>query len=271
MNEHERKKMIKETFNTVAAGYDNHALRYFSESAKIMAACLNLKGDEHVLDVATGTGYVALAVCQEVPRGRVTGVDFSTGMLVQARAKAAANNISNVHFLECDMQVLEFPDNHFDTAVCGFGIFFVENMGQQLKHISDKVKPGGKVAICGFCDSAFLPVIEIFFDRIQQYGIERPPLSWKRIGTEEKVTSLYQSAGLQDICVDRKNIGYYLKNADEWWDVIWFAGFRGLVNLLSPSDMERFKKEHLTEVQELASGEGIWLNVDVLYTVGVKQ
>lgn len=270
MNEDERKKMIKETFNTVATGYDNHALRYFSESAKIMAASLNLRGDEHVLDVATGTGEVALAVCREVPRGRVTGVDFSEGMLIQALAKAEASNIRNVHFLEGDMQALEFPGNHFDTAVCGFGIFFVENMEQQLKHISSKVKPGGKIAICGFYDDAFLPLVDLFFERIQQYGIERPPLSWKRIGTVEKVTALYQGAGLQDIRVDRKNIGYYLKNADEWWDVIWFAGFRGLVNQLSPSDLERFKKEHLKEVQDLASGEGVWLNVDVLYTVGVK-
>ncbi len=270
MNEHERKKMIKETFNTVAAGYDNHALRYFSESAKILAACLNLKGDEHVLDVATGTGEVALAVCREVPRGRVTGVDFSEGMLTQARTKAEAGNVGNVHFTEGDMQVLEFPGDHFDAAVCGFGIFFVENMEQQIKHISDKVMPGGKIAICGFYEGAFLPLVELFFERIQQYGIERPPLSWKRIGTVEKITSLYQSAGLQEICVDRRNIGYYLKNAGEWWDVLWFAGFRGLINLLSPADLERFKKEHLMEVQALASGEGIWLDVDVLYAVGER-
>jgi ubiquinone/menaquinone biosynthesis C-methylase UbiE len=39
---------------------------------------LNLKGDEHVLDVATGTGYAAMAIAGNLPDGKVTGIDFTT-------------------------------------------------------------------------------------------------------------------------------------------------------------------------------------------------
>ena len=269
MHEQQRKTMIKETFNTVASGYDNSASRFFSQSAEHFAACLELKGHESVLDVATGTGYAALAVAKHITQGQVTGIDFSAGMLAQARAKALAANFHNASFMEMDMQALEFPQHHFDAAVCAFGIFFVEDMESQLKHIAGKVKPGGKIAFCGFYEDAFLPMAELFFNCIQRYGVEKPPLSWKRIASEDRVAALCYTAGLKDIRVERKDLGYYLQDASEWWDVIWCAGFRGLVNRLEPQAMERFKKEHLAEIQNLATDKGIWLDVKVLYGIGI--
>ena len=104
MNEQERKVMIRETFNTVASGYDNHALRYFADSANHLAKLLNLQGDERLLDVATGTGSNALILAQHLPSGQVTGIDFSAGMLQQARAKAELSAIHNADFVEMDMQ-----------------------------------------------------------------------------------------------------------------------------------------------------------------------
>ena len=271
MDEHAIKSAIQQTFDTVAVGYDNRALRYFADSAHHLADALKLSGNEYVLDVATGTGSNALAIARQLPTGKVTGVDFSSGMLGQARAKAMQESISNVDFLEMDMQKLTFSEEHFDAASCAFGVFFVEDMTGLLKHIVSKVKEGGRIGITTFFDSAFQPLAELFLNRIVQYGIERPSVSWKRVSTLDKSTDLFASANLGKVAVDRKNLGYYLSNAEEWWDVIWYAGFRGLVNQLSPQDLKEFKYVHLKEIQQLATTEGIWLDVEVLYTVGVKQ
>jgi len=268
MNEQERQQKIQQTFNIVATGYDNPGLRFFAASAQQMASCLNLRGDEKLLDVATGTGSNALVLAQHLPKGQVIGIDFSAGMLEQARKKALQMNINNTEFVEMNMQSLVFPDRHFDTAVCAFGIFFVEDMPRQIQHIASKVKPAGSVAITCFYDTAFLPLAELFFNRLAQFGIEKPPVSWKKISTEEKLRTLCASANLHDIHVLRKNMGYYLRNADDWWDVIWFAGFRGLVNQLSPDNLESFKQIHLQEIQNLATEKGIWLDVEVLFAVG---
>ncbi len=161
MNEQQQKAMLKETFDTVAAGYDNNALRFFPESARHLAACLDLRGGETVLDVATGTGHAALAVAARLPRGRVTGVDFSPGMLDQAARKAASLNVRNVEFLERDMQNFGFPAGSFDAAVCSFGIFFATDMDAQLSHIADAVRPRGQVAISGFQESYFHPLKDL--------------------------------------------------------------------------------------------------------------
>ena len=270
MDENAIKVMIQQTFNTVAAGYDNRALRYFADSAHHLADVLKLRGDEHVLDVATGTGSNALAIARQLQTGKVTGVDFSSGMLGQAKAKAGQEGISNASFLEMDMQKLEFADNYFDAASCAFGVFFVKDMGGLLKHIASKVNKGGRIGITTFYDSAFQPLVELFFSRIEQYGIERPSISWKRISTEKKLVDLFASANLGEVSVSRKNLSYHLSNAGEWWDVIWYAGFRGLVDQLALQDLKEFKQVHLDEIQQLATTEGIWLDVKVLYAVGVK-
>ena len=52
--------------------------------------------------------------------------------------------------------------------------------------------------------------------------------------------------------------------------MIWSAGFRRLVSLLPEGDRERFKREHLKEIEALTTKDGIWLDVGVLYTVGTK-
>ena len=269
-NEQTRKATIMNTFNTVAGGYDSPALCFFSKSAKHISACLNLRGNEQILDAATGTGVVALELARQLPHGKVTGIDLSEAMLAQAKMKAEALKVLNVHFIEMDMQSLNFPDNHFDAVTCAFGIFFVEDMENQLKHISQKVKSGGKIIISTFCDGSFAPMSELYSDLIQKYGIERPSAPWKRISTEDKSAALLKSAGLIDIQVIKKDVGYYLKTAKEWWNVIWNAGFRRYVNQLSAPDLPKFRKEHLAEIAKLATKSGIWLEVKVLYGVGTR-
>jgi ubiquinone/menaquinone biosynthesis C-methylase UbiE len=87
MNEDQYKIIIKETFNNVSCEYDSKALRFFSESAEYLASILRLDGHKSVIDIATGTGNAALAVAARLPQGNVTGVDFTPGMLEQARKK----------------------------------------------------------------------------------------------------------------------------------------------------------------------------------------
>ena len=271
MDEQQLKTVLKQTFDTVSNGYDGKALRFFPESAKNMAEILDLRGDEQVLDVACGTGHASLAVAASLPKGRVTSVDFSAGMLAQARRKAMSLNIGNIDFAEQDMQNLQFPHKTFDAAVCAFGIFFVMDMEAQLAHIATKVKPGGRIMISNFQEGYFHPLKDLFITRLTGYGIQEPPQAWKRIANEAGCRQLFETAGLTDIRVVQKNVGYHLASAEEWWDIVWNAGFRRLVARLSQQDQERFKQEHLEEIGKLRTDKGIWLDIGVLYTVGTKK
>jgi ubiquinone/menaquinone biosynthesis C-methylase UbiE len=263
--------MLKETFDTVSSGYDGGALRFFARSAQSMVSLLELCGNEHALDVACGTGHASLALARMVPGGRVTGVDFSPGMLDQARSKAAAQGMPNVDFLERDMTALGFPANSFDVAVCAFGIFFVDDMERQLAHITSVVKPGGKVMVSSFQeDHYFHPLRAMMLARLGSYAVASPPPNWKRVGNEGACSDLFKRAGLTNTRVESRNFGYYFDCAERWWDVVWNAGFRRLVSQLPRDDRERFRREHLEEIEALTTKDGIWLDVGVLHTVGTK-
>ena len=270
MNANRNRTLLQETFDAVSDGYDNAALRFFPASAKHLVSRLPLQGSEKVLDVAAGTGHTALALAARLPLGRVTAVDFSAGMLKLAREKADRMNVRNVEFIERDMRNLGLPEASFDAAVCAFGIFFVEDMDAQLAHIAAAVKPGGTVAICNFQESYLSPMKELLIRRLGAYGVQPPLQTWKRIAHEAGCRELFAGAGLGSVHVEPKNMGYFLEDERQWWDIVWNAGYRRLVGQLAPAERERFRQEHLDEVAALAAPEGIWLDVGVLFTTGVK-
>lgn len=264
----ERRAQLRRVFDTVAGCYDHPALRFFPDSARHMATLLALRGDERVLDAACGTGHMTLALAHLLPAGRVTAVDFSPAMLDQARRKAATLNAANVTFLERDMTALGFPAGSFDAVTCAFGIFFVEDMEKQLAHLASVVRPGGRVAISCFQEDYFQPLRDLLLDRLVRYGVQLPPQHWKRIAHDAGCRELFAKAGLGSVRVERRNVGFHLETAEQWWDVIWNAGYRGMVGQLPAAELERFKREHLGEIEALRTEKGIWLDTGVLYTVG---
>lgn len=271
MQESQRRAIVRETFNTISDGYDGDALRFFAHSAQNMGSLLDLRGDESVLDVACGTGHASVALARLLPRGRITGVDFSTGMLDQARQKATALGLGNIEFIERDMTALGLTPSSFDVAVCAFGLFFVEDMETELAHIASVVKPGGSVMITSFDEAHYFhPLRELMLARLERYGVVIPPPTWKGVGNERACMALFGRAGLQNARVESKNVGYCLDSAERWWDVVWNAGFRRLVSQLSTADLERFRQEHLAEVERLTTADGLWLDVGVLYTLATR-
>ncbi len=268
--EAKRKQFIQKTFDTVAQDYGLGASRFFHLSGDIMAELLELEGDESVLDVASGTGATALPVAKMLPHGQVTAVDFSSGMLKQAENSASDRGLTNLIYQACDMARLPFDQHSFDHATCAFGLFFVDDMSGTLKHIANTVKPGGKVLISGFCGESFQPMAQLCLDRLRSYGLEVPEvIGWKRMSEAEQLQEIFAQAGFDDVNIERRSIGYHI-DLEGWWDVVWNAGFRGLVEQLDDKIAE-FKQAHLNELMPLCDDKGLWLEIDINFTCGVKS
>lgn len=270
MDNQTRKYKLKETFDAASAGYDQPALRFFIHAADQLAGRMGLAGNEHILDVACGTGTVSLACAERLDRGRVTGVDLSEGMLEKARAKAAARRLDNLSFHCTDLESMDFGADAFDGACCGFGVFFLPDMDAALRTIARHVKPGGAIGISSFTGKVMEPLSTAFVERIQGFGVEIPPLSWKRLDDVAKHRALYAAAGIGAVETHTVQAGYHLAGFDEWWDILWFSGFRGLLNQLSADELAQFRQAHRAEIERFASDQGIWLNVEVLVSVGRK-
>lgn len=268
-DEAERRQFIRKTFDTVAGDYGLGASRFFHLSGEVMAGMLALRGDEAVLDVAAGTGATALPLARRLPQGRVVAVDFSAGMLEQAALSAAAQGLRNISFHSRDMTQLPFEQHSFDHATCAFGLFFVDDMGGALKSIAQAVRPGGKVLISGFCGDSFQPMAGRCLDRLRASGLDVPEqIGWQRMSEATQLRDIFAQAGLEHMHIERRSMGYHI-DLEGWWDVVWNAGFRGLVEQLGDR-VAAFRQDHLDELRPLCDGEGLWLEIDVNFTSGVK-
>jgi demethylmenaquinone methyltransferase / 2-methoxy-6-polyprenyl-1,4-benzoquinol methylase len=125
---------------------------------RLAAEAVVRPGDE-VLDACCGTGDLALAA--ERAGGRVTGLDFSRGMLAWAQGKS-----STVTWVLGDVTALPFPDESFDAVTVGFGIRNVPDLEAGLAELARVLRPGGRIACLEITrpEGILKPFFRLWFD-----------------------------------------------------------------------------------------------------------
>lgn len=114
---------------------------------------LALQDGERVLDLATGTGDVALALAQRYPRVQIEALDPSGAMLDIARRKAQRLAChQRIAFQAGEAESLPFSDRHFDAAIIAFGIRNVVGRTRALAELRRVVRPEGRIAILELTD-----------------------------------------------------------------------------------------------------------------------
>lgn len=109
---------------------------------------LALGDDAEVLDVATGTGDLAIDIARATPGARVRGIDPSGGMLEIGRRKVSGLALDDRVVLEAgDAQALPFEDDRFDGCSIAFGIRNVPDRLLGLKEMARVTRPGGRVVV----------------------------------------------------------------------------------------------------------------------------
>jgi len=152
INDSGHAKLVKEIFRTISTRYDflNHFLSLWQDVLwrRFTIKQARLAGKKRLLDVATGTGDLALLAVRKNPGLQVIGLDFSPEMLALCDRKIHAQGLSDkVQLLQGDALALPFPDNSFAALTIGFGIRNIPDKLQALKEMQRVVMPGGRVLV----------------------------------------------------------------------------------------------------------------------------
>ena len=161
-----KKKEVAVMFDRIAPSYDflNHFLSLGIDNWWRRKAIQLLKAGnpQYILDIATGTGDLAIASLRLNPK-KVTGIDISREMLAKGRTKLKKRQIEDrIELLDGDSEALQFPDNQFDAAMCAYGVRNFENLQAGLTEIRRVLKPGARFVVLEFSKPSVFPVKQLF-------------------------------------------------------------------------------------------------------------
>ncbi len=140
-----RRSSVEHFFSEHVEEYSRSQSHALGPDLTALITGLRPEPSEAALDVATGTGFAAVALASRV--GHVVGIDLTKGMLAQAKALARDNRLANVRFELGDAMTLRYPDASFDIVTARRATHHFDSVPRFLLEAKRVLKPGGKIGI----------------------------------------------------------------------------------------------------------------------------
>lgn len=180
-----KQKLVNEVFDSVSPNYDIMndlmSLGIHRLWKRFAIATINVQANHQVLDLAAGTGDLALHLAPDVKNGLITLCDINANMLSVARDRLIDKGfIQNTTLVQANAQALPFPDNHFDRIIMGFGLRNVTDKSQALSSMYRVLKPGGRLVVLEFSH----PVNALFSKAYDFYSFNVLPLLGKYVAKD---------------------------------------------------------------------------------------
>ena len=148
--------------STWESGDFGQIAHFIMPDAEQFMARLNLQPGTKVLDVACGTGNLAVLAAR---RGCITsGLDIASNLIAQARERAQ-NEALAIEYTEGDAEAMPYPDASFDTVVSMYGVMFAPRPERIVSELIRVVKPGGLIALANWAPDGFIGKMFTVFAR----------------------------------------------------------------------------------------------------------
>ena len=162
-----KKEQVAEMFNAISPKYDalNRILSAGIDQSWRRKTLREIRatGALNLLDVATGTADLALALAKGIPGSKVVGVDISAGMLEVGRSKVRARDLEGRVRLDLgDGEQLPYEESSFGAVTVAFGVRNFENLEQGLRDMRRVLEPGGTLAVLEFSQPTAWPLLSLY-------------------------------------------------------------------------------------------------------------
>lgn len=193
------KLLIKQKFDA-RTDYDRDNDRHPTLAAQLVKRA-HLRPGWKVLDLACGTGLVTYLAAADVgPGGFVTGMDLSPGLLAQAEAKKSSSGLSNISFVEEDVETVDIPLENYNAILCSSAIFYFDTE-KTAARLRTWLKPGGIIAY-NTLKAPFTPLLPLLHQLLQDRGHTTPALPFSQLPDEAANLTVLQTAGFNNVKVE---------------------------------------------------------------------
>lgn len=218
-------EQVEQMFDSIAPAYDfMNRMMTFGIDKLWRRRAVNMvkaRSPQRILDVATGTGDLALRLCRSIPGATVTGIDLSEEMLhIGAEKIRAAGMDSRITLAKADCLALPFDDGSFDAVTVAYGVRNFENLSKGYAEMTRVLRPGGMLCVIELAvptQRLVLPFYNIYTRRVipaighlvssdtRAYSYLPESIAAMPQGT--RMLSLMEHAGLANACLKTYTFG----------------------------------------------------------------
>ena len=235
----ERKQRVVETFDAAAETYGRTGPDFFWPFGRRLVELAGVAVGERVLDVACGTGAVAVAARDA--GSDVTAIDLAPGMVERCRAQGIDARVM-------DAERLELPDGSFDVALCGFGVFFWPDHDRAFAELHRVLRPGGRLAFTTFTDES--DPRWAWHEQLRPGPPPDTPFLWRN-----EIERIVRKAGFAEVGFVEEDHEMVFADAGEWLTWKWSHGGRRELAAKSPAELEQYRAVafgHLAQLDPIA-------------------
>ena len=236
---------------------------------EVLCEEVDLRAGQKVLDVACGSGNVALSAARRFCDA--VGVDFVPALIERARERAAAERLPAT-FEVGDAESLPFEDASFDVVLSIFGSMFAPDQEKAAAELVRVCRPGGKIGLASWTPEGMWGQL---FKLHAQYlppppGVRPPPI-W---GTEARIGELFGGA-LRDLRLHKRKAVFRARSARAWFEFFrtWFGPMIAVLAALDAEGQERFANDILAELERVnrARDGTLVAEAEYLEVIAVKR
>ena len=263
-----------DSWDATSAQYDASMPHFLRPYALECIRIAEVAPSHELLDVAAGTGVLALAAAPRV--ARVVAVDFAPKMIEILASHAASAGHDNVAAHVMDGQRLELPDGSFDRVLSNFGVIFFPDRVKGFAEIHRVLRPGGRVVVSAWSSLQRFEALGVLMSALQQAvpDLPRPPKPPTLLSLADpgKLAEELRAGGFEDVRVESITGYFEAPNAETFWARMETTAppIVAMLKRIGPENVAR-TRDHVLDTLRSRFGDGpVKLAGEAHYGIGVR-